>query len=692
MNPLAHLDAKFDHLITVDFETYYGEDYTLSKMTTEAYVRDPRFECIGVGVQVDDGPTVWTDHEGFTGWAAQVDWSRVAVLAHHTHFDGLILAHHYGIVPAFWFDTMSMGRAIHGIEVGGSLEKLARAYAVGEKGHEVLRAIGKRRADFTPEDYALYGEYCRNDVQLTRRLFDQMVPKLPEAELWNIDSTIRMFTDPTFTTDRELLVQFLQDEEQRRTALFERTGVDRSTFGSNDKFAQLLREHGVDPALKRSPTAKNEDGSPKMTFAFAKSDPFMQDLLDHQRDDLRWFAEARVAAKSSINTTRTKRLIGIGDRGPVPVYLRYHGAHTGRDSGADKMNFQNFPRGGTLRRSLKARDGYELAVADSAQIEARVLAHVAGHADLVEAFAQGRDVYSESASVTYGREVNRKSGQPGDEEAGHVGKVTVLGLGYQMGATAFARALAAGPMGAPPVIFTEEKARAMGVDPAEYTHDPDQLPPNPPRFHLRLAANWRKVAKMPSRLPMQQRLAHWSVAKMIVDTYRAKNQPIVEFWALAERAIEAMCDEREMQIGPCVTERHGLLLPSGRRLRYPGLRRSQTEEIDEVTGELQMRTGYSYVGGYGGERVHLYGGKLVENITQALARDIIFDQALMVRGLYGYHVATRTHDEMVLRVARGEGERALERTLQVMRQTPPWANGCPLKAEGKSVLRYGDAK
>lgn len=691
MNPLEVLDADFDHIITIDFETYYGDGYTLSSMTNEAYVRDARFETIGVGVKVDRGPTVWTDDAGFRRWARTVDWSRCAVLCHHTHFDGFILAHHYGVHPAFWLDTLSMGRAIHGIDVGGSLEKLARYYGAGEKGHEVLNARGKRRRDFTPEEYARYGEYCRNDVELTRRIFDTMLGNgFPEVELWNIDSTIRMFTDPAFVTDRELLVQFLADEEQRKADLFKRTGIERAHFTSNEKFAALLREHGVEPGMKKSPATG------KQTYAFAKSDPFMQDLLDHERDELRWFAEARLAAKSSLNITRTKRLIDIGDRGPVPVYLRYHGAHTGRDSGGDKMNFQNFPRGGTLRKSLRTLPGYELAVADSAQIEARVLAHIAGHTTLVEAFAQGRDVYSESASITYGRKVNRKfelpDGTKPDEEAGQVGKVTVLGLGYQMGATAFARALAAGPMGAPPVIFTPEKAAAMGVDPARYTRDPDTLGPSAPRWQLRLAANWRKVQKMPSRLPMQQRLAHWSVAKYIVDTYRENNAPIVAFWALAEDAIAAMCDEQEMQIGPCVTERHALLLPSGRRLRYPGLRRSQRLEADEVTGEPVLRTGYSYIGGYGGERVSLYGGKLVENITQALARDIIFDQALTVRGLFGYHCATRTHDELVLRVPAGEGQVALERTLKVMKQAPAWAAGCPLKAEGKAVSRYGDAK
>src|SRR5687767_3387670 len=102
MNPLAVLNAKFDTVITLDFETFYGDDYTLSKMTNESYVRDPRFETIGCGVKVDHGPTVWTDEAGLRSWAATVDWSRVAVLAHHTHFDGLIFAHHYGINPAFW--------------------------------------------------------------------------------------------------------------------------------------------------------------------------------------------------------------------------------------------------------------------------------------------------------------------------------------------------------------------------------------------------------------------------------------------------------------------------------------------------------------------------------------------------------------------------------------------------------------
>ncbi len=418
---LAALEVPIDAVLTLDFETFYGDDYTLSKLTTESYVRDPRFECIGVGVKIGTNSAVWMDEAGFRKWAATVPWARVAVLCHHTHFDGLILAHHFGINPGFLLDTLSMARALHGTEVGNSLANLSRYYEAGEKGREVLDAKGKRLSDFTPEEYAAYGRYCCNDCDLTWDIFNKMIAAgFPEIELHLIDLIVRMFTEPTFVLDRPLLETFLVDERARKAELLARVVKDKSVLVSNEKFAALLKTFGEIPPTKISPTTKLE------TWAFAKTDTGMQILLEHPRDEIRWLAEARVAVKTSISETRTERFLAMGTRGALSVYLKHYGAHTGRLSGGDKTNFQNMNRGGALRASLLAPPGWVLAVADSGAIEARVLAWLAGHGELLAGFGRNVDVYSEFASKAYGRKVDRKK-NPSDKIPGHVGKVCLAG-------------------------------------------------------------------------------------------------------------------------------------------------------------------------------------------------------------------------------------------------------------------------
>ena len=112
-------------LVTLDFETYYDRDYSLSKMTTEAYVRDPRFEVIGVGVKVNDHATDWYSGADTGRFLHSMDYSDKAILCHNTAFDGAILGWRFGIKPKLWLDTLSMARPKHQMTVGGSLKNLA---------------------------------------------------------------------------------------------------------------------------------------------------------------------------------------------------------------------------------------------------------------------------------------------------------------------------------------------------------------------------------------------------------------------------------------------------------------------------------------------------------------------------------------------------------------------------------------
>jgi len=650
--PEGRMNFEPKHAVTVDFETYYGGDYTLSKMTTADYIRDDRFEVIGVGIQINNEAPLWISPGDFKKAAKEFPWHESAVLAHHTHFDGLILAHHYNVHPGAWLDTLSMARALHGPIVGGSLGKLMPYYQVGEKGDEAVNAIGKRFGDFTPAEWVKYGEYCKNDVRGCKAIFEKMMQNgFPEKELWVIDTTIRMFTEPKFVLDEPLLREFLKDESVRKSELLDRVGADKSTLMSNDKFAAVLSPF-VEPPTKPSPAHPET-----LIWAFAKSDNGMQELLDHEDDAVRFLAEARIAVKSTGAETRTERFLksGVGGR-KVPVYLKYGAAHTFRWGGGDSMNFQNLHRGGVLRKSLRAPPGHKVVVADSAQIEARVLAWLAGQSELVAAFAENRDVYSEFASEVYGRPVDRKKNEA-DKVPGFVGKVAILGLGYGMGWYKFAETLLKGALGGPPVVFGSDMPAGEMTD-----------------------ADWVKVEDMPSRVPLKERAVHCAAAKAMVQKYRRVNSRIPALWKACEAVIQCMADGVPCQVGPCQTVRHGLLLPSWLVMRYPGLEQSSDG------------SGWSYLGEHKA-RKKLYGGLFVENVVQALARQVVAAQMMTMRETFpDDNPATMSHDELVYVVHESKQDVFLAALLRNMKRAPEWAAGLPLNAEGGMGETYGDAK
>lgn len=405
-------------LITIDFETYYSPAFSLSKLTTEEYIRHESFEVIGVSVKVNAEEPVW-----FSGtmlatnkFLHTFNWGDALSIAHNAMFDMAILSWHFAIHPKRIADTLCMGRALHGTEVGGSLATLAKFYDVGEKGTEVLNALSKRRIDFTPKDLLQYGEYCKNDVELTYRLFDRMVRKFPIVELRLIDLTTRMFTEPVLRIDQGVLRTHLTKVQQAKETLMSRLAADKGDIMSNDKFAVLLQSYGVQPPRKISATTGRE------TWAFAKTDEAFKELLEHVNEMVQALVAARLGVKSTLEETRTQRMLDIAARGTLPVPLRYYAAHTGRWGGSDKTNLQNLPRGSMLKKAILPPPGHVFIDCDSSQIEARTVAWLAEQYDLVEAFDRGEDVYKIMASAIYGKPVAEIS-----KDERFVGKTTILG-------------------------------------------------------------------------------------------------------------------------------------------------------------------------------------------------------------------------------------------------------------------------
>ncbi len=624
-------------IVTIDFETYYDKEFSLSKMTTESYIRDPRFEVIGVGVKVNDHQTDFYSGDNVGRFLNSLDYSKRAILCHHTAFDGFILSHHFGIKPRFWLDTLSMARPKHSITVGGSLKALTDYYSIGVKGDEVINALGKRRADFTADELARYASYCCNDVEITYKLFMELRRGFPASELRIIDQTLRMFVEPQLVLNKPLLEKHLENVINKKASLVEALGLDctedeaKKMLMSNQLFANYLESCGVSAPLKTSPATG------KATYAFSKTDRGFTDLLEHPDERVQAAAAARLGVKSTLEETRTRSLIGVAERGALPILLNYYGAHTGRFSGGDKMNLQNLPRSGALRRSLCAPEGKMLIACDSAQIEARVVAWVAQQNDLLDAFREKRDVYSEFATEVYGRKVTKA-----DKIERFVGKTCVLGLGYGMGAEKFKATLAIGQAGLRVNIELDE-------------------------------------------------------ARRIVQLYRSKNHKIAAFWNRCNTALTHLVSKRDFALvehTPTIELiDDGIKLPNGLAIRYPLLTNANDGYAYAADARVYREAVKDRVLGKDlntDKFIRVYGGKVTENLVQALARIVVAEQ--MIKIGERYKVVLQVHDEVVILCDKEEVDEAKAYMLEVMSTPPTWAPDLPVACEADHGENYGECK
>ena len=419
-------------ILTVDFETFYDKDYSLSKMQTDAYINDDRFEVIGVAVIKNDEDAVWfsgTELE-VAGWLYNYDWANSAVRCHNTLFDGYILTQRFGISPKLWMDTLAQGRMLLPYLQYHSLANLAKQYNLPDKGTAVVKAMGKRREDFNPTELAEYADYCKHDTWLCKELGKRFDPYTPALELKLIDMTIRMFTEPMLVGDQAKIQELYDLEIARKEQLLQAAHVDRSIIMSNDKFAAKLIELGVTPPRKTSKTTGKE------TYAFAKSDKEFTDLLESDDADVQALVAARLGVKTTIAETRALKFLETAKRGPLPVYLNFWGAKTtGRYSGGNSINWQNIPARGPsagLRDALLAPLGYTVLVGDSSNIELRTVMALAGQDDVLLKLQNGVDLYCDFASKLFGRTITKA-----DKGERFLGKTAMLGLQYGAGAKRF---------------------------------------------------------------------------------------------------------------------------------------------------------------------------------------------------------------------------------------------------------------
>jgi DNA polymerase len=472
-------------------------------------------------------------------------------------------------------------------------------------------------------------------VELTYNIFQMMISAgFPKGELKLIDLTLSMFIHPVLKLDTEALNAHLIDTVAQKKAHLvsalqavgkqdlavkhilgdEETQAEvRKTLMSNAQFATMLKGLDVEAPIKISPTT----GKP--TLALAKSDEAFKALLEHDDPRVQALCAARIGTKSTLEETRTQRFIDISHRGAFPVPLKYYAAHTGRWGGTDSVNLQNLPsRGanaGKLKKAILAPEGYVFIDADSAQIEARTLAWESGQDDLVEAFANGEDVYKIMATAIYG-----KSEAEITKDERFVGKTTILGAGYGMGGAKFQAQLKT--FGAE--MSTDECAR-------------------------------------------------------IISVYRDRYAKVPALWREAQEALKCMMRGMTMKLGRdglLTVDEKGILLPNGLHIYYNGLQEVIQDDKRQFT--YQTRNG----------RIKIYGGKVVENFTQAIARCIIGDHLLKIAKRY--KVVLTVHDAIGIIARQEEADEARAYVEPCMRWVPTWAEGLPVNCESGMGLSYGD--
>jgi hypothetical protein len=616
------------NLLVLDFETYFDEQYTLKKMTTEAYVRDVRFEALGCGflfVYPGEQPhRTWVDGPKLPSMFASIDWSSTAVLAHHAQFDGLILSRHYGIKPRFWYDTLSMARLVLGVHLPVGLDALARHFNLQGKQVPYSEFCGKRFSDLSRDLLGRLGAGCLHDCALTLDIFQRLSQSnenpFPQDEYQTIDWTIRAFTEPVLEGDIELLAEIWREEEKRRRDLLSELDVSKTEIGSNKTFIALLEAEGVEVEYKA--------GKNGPIPAFAKTDPFMEELLEDDNPRVQALAAARLGIKSTIDQTRAERFGYMASRGRCPVYLRYCGAHTTRWSGGDGVNWQNLRRGGKLRKTIKAPAGCCLVIVDSSQIECRILNEFAGQEDVIERFRTGADPYIGIASQAYGRPITKE-----DKAERGTGKQLELSCGYGAGGA------------------TIQKTARLG------TYGP------PVQIDLDTAERWKHI-------------------------YRNTHPRVVALWNEAELALKRMLNFVSFDWGPLVvrcdeeTGRRRISLPGCAELIYDSLEWHVPTAEDpawlEPGWRVKTRRGFP---------TKMYGAKLVENVVQYMARMVVSQAANRITK-YGIKIATTTHDELVGVVPLDMGQQAYEIMSTELCRPPEWMPDLPLAAEGGVSERY----
>lgn len=632
------MKINLNEVVTIDFETFYSVDYSLRKKAynTSSYIMDEQFQIHCCAIKIGTKPTkCYWGEAAVTKALKAIDWTKYDLLAHNNFFDGAIAKWRMDIRPRRRFCTVQMTRGLHSDMSKASLDDICKFYGIEGKIAGLEDVKGYRTEDIPKEQAQRLMEYCVNDNEKCFEVFKKQIAVYPDDEIRLIDITLSMFCDPVFQLDVQRAEASLNYEMNERLKFIAMSGVDEKTLTSTPKFVAALDKLGITAPTKIS----KYNG--KVTHALSETDPEFLALLENEDMRVVRLAQGRLAAKSTMMETRAWRLLQMQEScNSLPVLLNYYGAKTGRWSGGNKVNFQNmptatkdYPMAGELRKSILAPDNHVIMAPDSAQIEARVIAWVSKHGELLDRFRNKEDVYKWMASLIYNTPVEEI-----DSEQRFIGKIAVLGLGYGMGAARFQTTLALGVMGPPMQLSTLECNR-------------------------------------------------------IVKMYRKVNKPIVDFWRECENVLQHMVAKKTGSFGPNgILEYEGtsIWLPNGMGLHYPKLRAVWDANAERITGYKYYSAGAEkHI--YGG----LLCENIVQALAGVVIREEMikihdYYQTLKLRKNEVAKIATMTHDEIVSVVPKRLADKALEINLKIMRSAPTWGPDLPINAaaDGGYAVNY----
>lgn len=660
-------DNYTQNFLVLDFETFYAKDFSLSKMSVPEYVHDLRFSVIGLAVSTPEpdetyfvqGPLV-ADELAVLQKRYGDDFEKVSVVFHNGYFDGYILNHVYGIRPKYIIDTMLLSYHVNGrlnSENGrrdgesASLDSLSKKYGLGSKGS--IHSFENVK-ELSENQMLEMAQYAMNDAMLERRLARVLLDEMTnlKVELPLAAQTIKLFTQGGLHVDIPALEK-LQAEIKDDMAIFlKAAGVSLEEVGKNKRFTELLSV-ALARTGRKVPIKYGKKGEIPAT---AKTDEAMIALCTDEDIVVNSLVNARLKRKSQDQLiARLEKIKAIAKRpaGTVPVMLFYHGARTGRWSGAGGLNFHNMGRrgfGGRIRNLLVPAQGNVFVVGDLAAIEARGVAWMAGEIKLLRSFEAGADIYSEFAAGAFQQEVRKP--RPGDTEEyakelsafRQVGKEAILGLGYNMGSLKFFNRLRV-------------------------------IQDTAPLFSTGLLSS--------------------KVCRGLVKEYRGTFSKIPDLWAGLEAAFRHVIQTKEKisYLRFTLEWKDGTLLlwlPSGRALRYPNPQivfEAKTIKYIDIEGDQDEFVAEGYGIKYG-NGIDTYGGKLTENVVQAASRDILAGALLRLEA-QGKNIVLHCHDEIVLECRREDAEKDKIALHSALVHVPDWANGWPLAAEVAIMERYG---
>ena len=694
-------------MIVIDFETRSKVD--LRNTGSSVYARDESTEVLCLGYTIDGFTAkLWTPEQPAPADLLQAVRAGEEIHAHNALFERLIWLH--VCVPRFgWPDVPFESwrcslAACSRLALPRGLEDAGKAMGLPiEKdleGRRIMLKLARPRKPSknnpsewhnNPADFARLYEYCKTDV-LAEVEVVKALEAMPASQIkvWQLDQRINLRGMPV---DREGIDIAAAVVEKRKADYGK--DLERITKGSVVKASDA---GGIRKWLATQGIETN-------TIAVAW---VSETLKNGCSPDVREVLEIRQrAGKSSTSKlARLKYFMDTDDR--VRGGFRYHGASTGRWAG---MGFQphNLPRGslpagmeeefhgslcdlndgrielqefemlwgdvvdavsGGIRSMFKAPAGYRFLVCDFAGIEARVLAWLAGQENLLNVFREGGDVYKMMAASIYNIGEDKV-----DKVQRQLGKTAILGCGYGMGGPKFADSVYA----------------MTGKTMLEYF-------PSREVDEKMATERLRRKAKKESmdEKDIEKHLAE-TIGRDVVTQYRDTNGAIKSFWyELNTATLKAIATKREQWVGhlriTCTDSWLKIWLPSGRDISFykpeitvvdaPWDRdkpKSERQQLEQVQFEGMNSQIHKWC------RQRSYGGKLVENVTQAVAADLLMEAMLRLEAK-GYKTIATIHDEIVAEMPYGEG--SLAEFEHIMKQVPKWASGCPIDVEGFESERY----